>query len=231
MKTKLQLLFFSLVAFLPVSAQNDLLFAMDAKNDVELDEDFASPEIILNKFSPIDFNVAVNGQQDVTITWTVKSTPITSKYTILRSTNGKKFSEWRIVEGANSAGQQIEYLEIDNSPSSKNTYYRIMKTDVNGSVYYSEIRLIKADELSPSKSLAVYSYPAESDSANQSLNTNDVLLVLQDTHGEMHYSRAYYIVDNGEIIAVSLHQKFANGIYTITASSKDELVGNTLTIK
>ncbi|MFI5204896.1 MAG: hypothetical protein ACHQF2_10405 [Flavobacteriales bacterium] len=209
-------------------AENSRDLAMATALDMETD--FVSPEVILNRYSAVDFNASVNAKKSVTITWTAMPAKAVAQFTILRSANGKSFSAWRTVQGTGSSSQQLRYLEIDEKPLPKATYYRLVQIEADGDSAYSEVRVVRTNITKKNSELEVYPYPAEADSGNTE-NNNDVLVVMQDSKGEMFYSRGYFKLEKGAISGISLHQALPAGTYVITASSKDELIGKTLDIK
>lgn len=203
------------------------MMAMESTLQANGDE-FVHADIILNRFVAKDFSVAYNTQHSVTITWTAAPKTSTDRYTIMRSSNGKTFTAWRTVESEGEAGKLLSYLEVDEKPLSKTTYYRLMHTDKNGETAYSEIRAIKPNENAKESALEVFPYPGDD---SVPTNANDVLVVLQDAKGETFYSRAYVTVEDGNATGISLHQALPAGTYVITASSNDGLIGNTFNIK
>jgi hypothetical protein len=188
-------------------------------------EEFVTADVILNRFTARDFNVSYNAQNSVTITWTAVPKTTTTSYTILRSSNGKSFNTWRTVQTSGASGQQ-SYLEVDQKPLAKTAYYRLVQNDDKGESAYSEIRLVKPVDDDKKTMLEVYPYTEDN-----AENAGDVLIVMQDNKGETFYSRAYYKLENGNVSGISLHQELPAGTYVITASSKDDLIGNTFVIK
>jgi hypothetical protein len=184
-----------------------------------------TPQAVVKTAQVIDFTAYTNAQHNVTVMWTAELIDPSSTFAILRSSNGKTFTSWRMVSGTQGTQQRIEFLEIDDKPLAKTAWYRLLYINGKGDTTYSEIRVVKTDTRN-STTLEVYPFKETSEP-----DEHDVLVVMHDTKGEMHFSRAYYKTENGEIKYISLHQELPKGAYVITASSNDELVGSSFDMR
>jgi len=214
------------MAYTASQAQDEISFATPVQV-TPLEEQFVvvTPQMHKPAIPVVEFSAYTNAQHNVTLSWTAQSLNAPTTFAILRSSNGKSFTSWRTVRGADGINQMVEFLEIDDKPLAKTAWYRLLQINGKGDTTFSEVRIVKTDTRN-SPELNVYAF-----NENGGEGEHDVLVVLHDSRGEMHFSRAYFKLENGEPSSISLHQEFAPGTYVITAASKDELVGSTFKIK
>ncbi|MCB0493391.1 MAG: T9SS type A sorting domain-containing protein, partial [Cyclobacteriaceae bacterium] len=67
-------------------------------------------------------------------------------FTVERSVNAEEWQEVSTLAGAGTSLKTNRYELTDDQPIDGASYYRIKQTDYNGSISYSEIRLVKLDE-------------------------------------------------------------------------------------
>jgi len=182
----------------------------------------------------VDFNAVPNVQHSVTISWTTTPQVSAEVFTIMRSADGHSFTSWRTLQGPGQTSQMLEYLEVDQEPMNKVTFYRLMQVSANGDTLMSEIRVVRSANLNKQPELAVLPYtvrPAEDENTVETKNSNEVLLVLQDSNGGVMFAKAIVLLKNDEVSSVVLRELPGKGKYMIAASSREGLEGHILLLE
>lgn len=100
----------------------------------------------------------------VELNWTVENEgPLTARYEVERSTNGRDFTTEYSVPARNNGSASNAYIKEDNeSESLRNTYstlfYRIKQFDLNGEFVYSETRKVSFEKTT---SISLYPNPVQ----------------------------------------------------------------------
>jgi hypothetical protein len=89
----------------------------------------------------VNFNAAPNGDK-VDLTWSTASETNNDYFTVERSTDAIHFKEILRKQGAGNSTSTIYYSDIDNSPLSGHSYYRLKQTDYDGHSTYSKIKSV-----------------------------------------------------------------------------------------
>ena len=93
----------------------------------------------------IEFTAAPSGKK-VLLSWVTASELNNDFFTVERSVNAEEWQEVSTLAGAGTSLKTNRYELTDDQPIDGASYYRIKQTDYNGSISYSEIRLVKLDE-------------------------------------------------------------------------------------
>lgn len=104
------------------------------------------------------FEVRSLDRRRVGIYWTTESELNNEYFTIERSTDGISFNSIAKVTGAKNSSTRIDYFNIDKSPHSGTSYYRLKQTDVDGTFSYSNIATFY---LSEDQEITIYPNPAK----------------------------------------------------------------------
>lgn len=171
----------------------------------------------------------------VKIHWTTVTRKENTHYAVERSRDGKVFETLMVVTdpGGEPPGT-TEFIEVDFTPLPGWSYYRIRRADAQGRESYTHMvpvffgadrlqlgELIAPDPLELTHTLSV----------NLSEFDNlAVLLVLRNEQGIEFYDKVTVNVQDG-ILKAEAGGNIPAGIYTITASSRDALVGLLITIE
>lgn len=205
------------------------------------------PLLLLGTFAIIAFTV-MKSEGDKLINFTVYSTAehvkihwttVTRKentyYGVERSRDGKVFETLMVVTdpGGEPPGT-TEFIEADFTPLPGWSYYRIRRTDAGGAESYTHMVPVffGADRLQLGELIAPD--PLElTHTASVNLSDFDnqrILLVLRNEQGIEFYDKlTVHVQDN--ILKAAAGGNIPEGIYTITASSRDALVGLLITIE
>lgn len=101
--------------------------------------------------SLIDINMA-------RLDWQTTSETNNDYFTIERSVDGIQWSELTRVNGAGNSSSLLSYSAFDYDPNSGISYYRLKQTDFDGQFTYSQIVIVKIDQLINSQ-LEIYPNP------------------------------------------------------------------------
>jgi hypothetical protein len=91
-----------------------------------------------------DFNVVKHGQGAL-LTWGTAMEKNSSHYIIEKSSDGISFSPIGEVKAAGNSSDILNYTFTDPTLAAGNTYYRIAQYDLDGTVYYSEVKAVSKD--------------------------------------------------------------------------------------
>jgi len=90
----------------------------------------------------ISFSAIKKDDNIVGINWSTASEYDNDFYTVERSKNGFDWEEIKLIDGAGTSSQLLNYSCIDRSPYQELSYYRLKQTDFNGDFAYSSIKSV-----------------------------------------------------------------------------------------
>ena len=197
---------------------------------------FASitPDILINPL-PIEllsFEAHSNSNQ-VDLNWSTASETNNDYFIIEKSKDAQNFVYVNKVDGAGNTTTFIDYFDIDYSPYSGRSYYRLKQTDFNGQISYSNIMPV---EFNSNGDPGISLFPNPSTAGNptfialNSLKDQDILVVLRDATGREVFSKVLVVSADSEIIAIDKECILSKGIYLVTAASSDLLYSKKLII-
>lgn len=149
-----------------------------------------SPYIIVRANAPLpvellNFTATCNDDK-VIIKWSTASEINNDYFTIERSQDGLVWETLFIVQGAGNSNNPLSYEQIDNSPISGTTYYRLKQTDYDGSYKYFDLAEVNCNvEGSLSPLISLYPNPFNSDIIIdiQNFSDNSANIVIYDIIG------------------------------------------------
>ena len=170
---------------------------------------------------------------NVVIRWSTASEENADFFTVERSSDGATFDPIKNVRASGNSSTVKNYSAVDPDPLSGITYYRIRETDFNGESFLS--KQITSNGCSSDISISVYPNPALPSSG---LNVGvvgakgeEVLIVVTDMLGREFYSKVTVIEDNQQTIAIDPTDQLAAGVYTIIATSNDNIQKKKLVVQ
>ncbi|MBK6729521.1 MAG: T9SS type A sorting domain-containing protein [Bacteroidetes bacterium] len=150
------------------------------------------------------------------LNWSTASELNNDYFEIQKSTNGKDFTAFGIVNGAGNSSETIEYSFIDRTPFPDITYYRLRQNDFNGRHDYSNIIAIANDA---SDYFNVFPNPSIDGNINVSFSS----------YSQAEINIAIYTISGQEILIDKIkdpqdfnqrnYQLPAKGIYTVVVSA------------
>ena len=88
--------------------------------------------------SLIEFDATLNGDK-VDLKWSTASEINNDYFTLEKSIDGKKWTNFHAEEGAGNSNTLINYAAIDEEPYNNVSYYRLKQTNFDGHSQYSQI--------------------------------------------------------------------------------------------
>lgn len=181
----------------------------------------------------ISFTAHVNNDE-VTIKW-ITATEINNDYfTIERSSDIKNWEVITTLNGAGNSTQIIEYYEVDYSPLSGISYYRLKQTDYDGKYTYSNVVPVKYENTTQGNMNLFPNPIAAGETLNLSfdeIEEDEVLVVLRDITGKEFYSKLFIGIENNNLIGLPIEKAIPSGIYLITATSENRIYSQKLIVK
>lgn len=185
--------------------------------------------VITHATDILDFNAISDGKR-VYVNWASGNEKNYDYYTIEKAKDGINFETAAMIKGAGRISSAIDYLDIDYSPYSGISYYRLKQTDYNGNISYSETVVVNYGF---SKDGLVVSYTGQTlDPAElKALEGKTLLVVMKDNDGEDHVAKVELSSNGHELFATDKKNKLKQGAYIVAASSYNRLCGQKLTVK
>jgi type IX secretion system substrate protein len=103
-------------------------------------------------------SATLQNNNTVAINWTIDQQVNNKEYTIEHSADGKSWSDIGKTENENNNTPSQSYSFTDANPVKGNNYYRILQTDIDGSISYS---VIKTVDVETSAQIAIWPNPAK----------------------------------------------------------------------
>ncbi len=147
--------------------------------------------------------------ENVVLNWATSSETNNKGFIIERSTNSSAWEAIGEVVGGGDATAVLNYNFTDYAPLNGLVYYRLRQVDLDGTISYSNIVVVKS-ELAPSVSIG--SNPFENE---LTINTNikeELNISIHDIVGRLLYQASHKSA-NG---AVLIQPDLANGAYVLT---------------
>lgn len=167
----------------------------------------------------------------VQLEWTTLSEHNNDYFTIERSTDMIHFEPVQIVDGAGASSTILNYSACDTEPLKGKSYYRLKQTDFNGEYTYSGIAEV---ELEASFELTVFPNPSANTNGCIWISSDErkeVLVEVYDPHGKKEFSKVVVTELKGShVIAIDPSQQLSPGLYTIMASSDNEIYRQKLVV-
>lgn len=171
---------------------------------------------------------------NVLLKWQTANEINNDYFTIERSYDGIDFNKIGIVDGAGNSFSVLSYELTDNNLSTLNFstwYYRLKQTDFDGSYTYSNIVAVSFTN-EPSTKFKLFPNPTNIDNINISLNTTaatEVMIVIHDVLGKELYSKVFIYDSNTLRLPSDFY--LPAGLYSITASTKNEVITQKIIIR
>jgi hypothetical protein len=178
----------------------------------------------------IDFKAHKEGA-GVQLEWVTASESNNDFFTVEKSSDGINFEPVTTVKGAGNSTSIATYKATDGQLSSGVSYYRIKQTDFNQSSSYSAVLCFSYN---PATGLAVCPNPGTSNEAmfvTLPSENSQVLIVVRDMQGQEYYSKVVLDTESHTLVAINPEPPLAPGMYTIIASSNDEIFSQKIIVK
>ncbi|MEZ4721700.1 MAG: hypothetical protein R2813_07495 [Flavobacteriales bacterium] len=181
----------------------------------------------------VQFTAYIAGQQ-VKVHWTAEDREIIAGFYLERSRDGKTFTEFRYIADESSTPGSSEYLETDNSPLLGWSYYRIRFKRTDGKelkthivpVFYGRHRMQRGSVISPDELGSDETVKTDL----SEFNGVEAIFVLRDSKNVEYYYEAIIAILKNRIYLPKTGD-LPTGFYSVTACSKDALVGLQVTVE
>jgi fibronectin-binding autotransporter adhesin len=181
----------------------------------------------------VSFTAAPN-MNKVNLKWTTATETNNDYFTIERSKNGIDFETVKNIAGAGNSTAMLVYSDLDAHPYEGISYYRLRQTDFDRKFSYSNIIAVEFKD-NITTNFNIFPNPNDGDNLNFSISSekdDEVLVVVYDVTGRIAYSKIVITnIDGENVFAVDLSNKLYQGVYTVTATSKQNIYSKRLIIK
>jgi hypothetical protein len=151
-------------------------------------------------------------------------------YTVEKSKDGVKFYPALMIKSAGKLSGIFEYTDIDYSPFSGISYYRLRRNDYYGEFSYSSQIVVNCHVLKDGTVV-----PLNSNTLAQTeltaMEGKPVLVVVRDTKGAEFISKIRVTYQNEKLIASDVKNELVAGEYFVVASSCNPLYHQKLSVK
>jgi hypothetical protein len=188
-----------------------------------------TPYILVTDVAPLpvswlDVSARCN-QGDATIKWSTATEQNADFFTVERSADGTIFSGIDNIQASGNSNTVKKYSYIDSDPLPGTSYYRVKETDFNGASMLSS--QIVNEDCSSGIEISVFPSPALPSTGLHvvvsGVKDSEVLIVVTDMLGRDFYSKITLISSEEEVIAIDPSHTLAAGVYTVIASSNDQI--------
>ena len=175
-------------------------------------------------------NSVINGN---IIEWSTSNESNNNYFTLEKLIDGI-YVDIATIYGAGHSNNIIIYSYVDAEPLNGNNYYRLSQTDYDDTIEtFFIISVLYIGNINGS--MSIYPNPASVyDSINIKLigyENEEILVIVQDILGELHYSKVTIIGYTKEmVIVIDPYKNLSRGTYIITGSSNNNLYHKKLVI-
>ena len=111
----------------------------------------------------VTFDAYVNNIENVDVVWQTISEIDNDFFNVQRSSNTVDWKDVAKINGAGNSNGLINYTFEDKQPLSGVSYYRLKQTDYNGSITYSQLRVVEFyDDKNSLDNISIYPNPTAS---------------------------------------------------------------------
>ena len=176
----------------------------------------------------INFGAISDGKK-VIVSWNKPNESISNSYTIERSMDGLNFMTALVIKGAGKMKNVIEYTDIDYTPFSGISYYRLKQTDDSGISYYSQPVMVNY-EVTKDGGLAPCTKKIPDQEELKTVENKQILVVMYDGKGHEHIAKIRIVGDTKNLYIKDTNVSLEKGAYIVIASSFNRLCSQTLLV-
>ena len=189
----------------------------------------ASLKAPTNAPNTIDFGAISDGKK-VIASWSSGFERSFDYFTIERSKDGLNFVSAVMIKGAGKISTLIDYTDIDYSPFSGISYYRLKQTDYSGESFYSETVIVNF-QFNKDGSIEPYANKIPDQTELKEIENKDLLVVMKDAKGKEFISKIHVTADSEHLYATDPKHILNQGTYLVVASSCNRLCSQKLIIR
>jgi len=173
---------------------------------------------------------AISDGKKVILSWSTANDRSFDYFTIERSKDGVNFSSAVMIKGAGKISSLIDYTDIDYSPFSGISYYRLKETDYSGESYFSETVVVNY-QVTKEGTLIPCTNKIPDESELKEIENKNVLVVMRDSKGQEFISKIHLTRDAENLYASDTKNLLNKGTYIVVASSFNRLCSQKLVVK
>ncbi len=173
---------------------------------------------------------AISDGKKVIVSWNKANERTFDYYTIERSQDGINFVTAMVVKGAEKIGSLIDYTDIDYTPFSGISYYRLKQTDFSGESYFSETVIVNY-EVNKDGSLVPCTNKIPDEEELKEVENKQILVILRNGKGEELISKIHIASDSKNIFVKDSNNSLTKGTYVVVASSYNRLCSQSIQVK
>lgn len=174
---------------------------------------------------------AVCERGDARVKWSTASEQNADHFTVERSFDGTSFYPIATVQASGNSSTTKNYSWIDEDAYTGTSYYRIRETDFNGESSFSSQMTVNG--CGTKNEMGVYPNPSlgSFNVAITGSKDEEVVIVVVDMLGQEFYSKVTVLSSDQEVIAVDPANRLAAGVYTVIATSKNDIIKKKIVIQ
>ena len=173
---------------------------------------------------------AISDGEKVIVNWMSFADKSYDYFTIEKSKDGVNFYSALMIKSFGKLTNSHEYIDIDYSPFSGVSYYRLRQNDYYGEFSYSPIITVNCQVLSDGSVLPITENAQLTKDLNY-LEGKPILVVLRDAKGLEYVSKIVISTKAGTIYAKDTNHELSSGNYVVVASSCNPLYHQKVTLR
>jgi hypothetical protein len=173
---------------------------------------------------------AISDGKKVIVNWTTEGEQTSDYFTVEKSKDGIHFYTALMIKSAGNLTNVFEYTDIDYSPFSGISYYRLRQNNYFGEFSYSSISVVNC-QLSKDGTIAPASSNKLSAAELKELEGKSVLVVVRDNKGTEFICKLMISSQNETVFASDAKNQLIPGDYFVVASSCNPLYHQKLIVK
>src|ERR1043165_1113485 len=132
---------------------------------------------------------AIQHEGKIDIAWKINPTNNVKKFVVLKSKDGINFTPFTELNGSKYSPEFEEFFEVDYSPFTGTSYYRLMEEKFDGQIFYSDIVPVNLQYSEGKWHVIDATHPSKPTKTDLSkLNNKEMLLVLKDKNGSEFFA-------------------------------------------
>jgi len=153
-------------------------------------------------------------QQDKSLlSWATASEVNSSGFAVERSKDARNWTEIGFVASKANSGKELSYSFLDEQPMNGDNFYRLKQLDMDGSIEYSQVQLVRFDKV---HQLHIVPNPTNSNFVVKGLRGNNTIAVTNVAGQELLKVRTETV---GEQLVQIAH--LSAGMYFVTITNDD----------
>ncbi len=178
--------------------------------------------------SLVDFTLALNKNNTVSLKWQTASEKDNDYFTIERSGDGKNFMPIDRVDGAGNSNVMRSYTYKDEQPLAGISYYRLKQTDFNGDSETFKVLSVKIADVKYDKPIKVYPNPFKNYFTLQFETDEDkeVSIMLYNLNGTLIRNEKIMATSGNNSYQFNPNQELKQGTYILKIADDKTIIGS-----